>query len=1188
MIRNVFGALLGVAAAVSVGAAEVVWTGSGGDGLWSTPGNWQGGAVPGAADTAVVASSDALTIDESVLAPLATLRKTGAGELTLHDSLLYWPTTIEVSAGTLKVGTRTTVAASARFWPGTVTKTAPGTLLWRNTRLADVKWISGRASGGYFTPRQVMQPWFWSNDGETASAQFQLWNGANTMTDTLQLTQVGDDVYAYITYACYTGANILGADMHAGYTSSYNSVPNNYNLQDIQPFFDLPDGNVRFTDAQAQDGGSGAGVLVWRNIKLKDVVGAVGAGGGNNLGGIAKFPCYFLSNNGTTATAEFRAFYSAGKGTYGVFVVFTQVGDDVYARAVNGSYKGSSANVVNDRMFTDSGAVAPGYSGATATRYNVKNIRPVMAFSPDVRGTITVADGARFDVALDQGGKAAPDQMEMTHAKTVRVCGAGPDGAGALYNSNPSSAWGATFGHVVLTGDTTVGGGAIDIRPMDPSGFAVQSGEAVLEGAAYTLRTRCARFGLVSATVDVKGIVATNTLVIGYVLKGTMADGVRMEPGSTLQLAGTTMSATIPLAFSAGEKPVDVMALDAACNVAGAVNVPVGAAVNLAAQKNIALSGDVALGGTVTKTGDGVLVLEGTLSGSGTLSGGNVRFGGTANRWVVRADDAGFTEKVDVSGVTDESFAAGLKNVEVTYTGLTMGKMFVLAPAGTMTAEQVSAIGLSVVNYTGGVIAGCRLALKDGAIVLMLGDSTIPRTAWWTGRGTPNDFADPANWACTNDFGQAVAGATPTFESTVYVNGGAFDVPEEASLFPCKALHLHAVLAGDCDWSGLDFSRVTSGTLDLAGHDLALTLSAVTTNAFTFTDTSTTGGTLSLTVPEGVTVTNEKIAFTGSLAFVKRGAGTYVSKVSNSYTGGTTVGEGQYWLHNIGDNVTTWSIPAVLHFGATNTPVTVEAGASLDLRGNQGMMYYPVILNGGTFANTGFRNTGTTSPGIGALTLTADSTWHQNQHAVFYGGGHIVAKMNNHTLTMKIDSGVNYAYINDYEFDSGVVDVITGGGFAPCGAGIVTTNALLRMNAVLVPWEHSRIGDMVMRCRVNSAGGSAGSTLDIFGTYTPESDYLLHQVMQKGSAIDLAARELPWSIESSIIKGETLRFAEGARVLLKLGDRKLQTGDQVLAWTKKPEPMPQFICDKPQKGGKFYADDEGLFYRAPMMWILLR
>lgn len=83
MIRNVFGALLGVAAAVSVGAAEVVWTGSGGDGLWSTPGNWQGGAVPGADDTAVVASSDALTIDECVLAPLATLRKTG-------DQVLAW------------------------------------------------------------------------------------------------------------------------------------------------------------------------------------------------------------------------------------------------------------------------------------------------------------------------------------------------------------------------------------------------------------------------------------------------------------------------------------------------------------------------------------------------------------------------------------------------------------------------------------------------------------------------------------------------------------------------------------------------------------------------------------------------------------------------------------------------------------------------------------------------------------------------------------------------------------------------------------------------------------------------------------------------------------------------------------------------------------------------------------------
>ena len=50
----------------SAWAANVTWNNSTGNGLWSDPGNWAGGALPGEGDVAVIGSNVTLDADTTV------------------------------------------------------------------------------------------------------------------------------------------------------------------------------------------------------------------------------------------------------------------------------------------------------------------------------------------------------------------------------------------------------------------------------------------------------------------------------------------------------------------------------------------------------------------------------------------------------------------------------------------------------------------------------------------------------------------------------------------------------------------------------------------------------------------------------------------------------------------------------------------------------------------------------------------------------------------------------------------------------------------------------------------------------------------------------------------------------------------------------------------------------------------
>ena len=73
----------------------------------------------------------------------------------------------------------------------------------------------------------------------------------------------------------------------------------------------------------------------------------------------------------------------------------------------------------------------------------------------------------------------------------------------------------------------------------------------------------------------------------------------------------------------------------------------------------------------------------------------------------------------------------------------------------------------------------------------------------------------------------------------------------------------------------------------------------------------------------------------------------------------------------------------------------------------------------------------------------------------------------------------------------------------------------------------------------------------IWGVYTPETDFIHNFVMQDGSTINVSDKEGAWPIKSTLT-GVALAFANNACVRVKLGDRRLQSGDKVLEWETPP------------------------------------
>ena len=777
-------------------------------------------------------------------------------------------------------------------------------------------------------------------------------------------------------------------------------------------------------------------------------------------------------------------------------------------------------------------------------------------------GEIRIRDGACLDVNVSAGGAASLAYTEVTHGKTVYAEGTGPDGKGAIVNSSVQDGWGCTFGHLVLTDDASASGaGILSVRPLPGSRIPGSQ----MEGPGTFSINGPGQFNFHTTAFELGGIVVEDG---GYLqfegsATGTVTNGVTLADGSYVRLLnGPAFPAGIPF------------------------TVPTGASARLVTSgASATVNGKLRVDGELMATNvenNASTKIAGTLAGGGTLRGSTFVFSGAANRWEMKADDSGFTEKVNIDERIIPDVLVELRRIDVTYTGSTATpKTLPIGPAGNLTQYLVDEnLTLDVVDGDGSPVPNCWLAINgENMLELHVADPNVVMTATWTGLGRAGDPTDPANWACSNSVGQ-LQGVLPSAVSRVTISGAAAQNCPTGVAFAYGSLTFAgAVLAADTDWSGLDFSRVTAGSsIDLHGNDLTLVLAANTTRALTITDSSAVGegGTLRFVVPAGVTAQNGHISLTGSLTFVADGEGTYVPNFASglTYSGKTVVSNG--------------TMKAVYGQYAQTESIEIGPDGEFDIVGagtvkrNSAYPEKTYVLSGGTLANRAAAASWDWGC-LGTVRLAEDSFVNADKSIGFTAGGYAATMLDlaGHELSIDIGKNMMFWMCNTTVTagkltatgDSGS-QIVFGRGSDKYPMTMTALETEFDLNCVMSIQDNATVSNLTLRS-ATAITRRAGKILTVCGRFTPILQANATGVkMAGGSTLDLSQATFTAPVSG-------LAFASGTTVTVDLGSRRFANRTKVVSWTAKPN-----VKFAGANGAGFVSDDDGLYYMKGFSIIL--
>ena len=178
-------------------------------------------------------------------------------------------------------------------------------------------------------------------------------------------------------------------------------------------------------------------------------------------------------------------------------------------------------------------------------------------------------------------------------------------------------------------------------------------------------------------------------------------------------------------------------------------------------------------------------------------------------------------------------------------------------------------------------------------------------------------------------------------------------------------------------------------------------------------------------------------------------------------------------------------------------------------------------------------------------------------------GSHL--DLDGHTLTFSGGTGSQYYYIDAslegetgrFVFDSSVEYV----GKLPADGNGVDVEINVRAHM----FDPASVHDYKIAGSQNQWGTGTAYGLNVYGTFTPISTTFYGCTMMNGSTIDLSGKTGAWSIQSSIANAansygltaaqqtarKTVSFADNATIKIKLGERKVKTGDKIVDWTGK-------------------------------------
>lgn len=469
---------------------------------------------------------------------------------------------------------------------------------------------------------------------------------------------------------------------------------------------------------------------------------------------------------------------------------------------------------------------------------------------------------------------------------------------------------------------------------------------------------------------------------------------------------------------------------------------------------------------------------------------------------------------------------------------------------------------------------GMGLTVADDGIYVK--PTTEPAYAMWNLSENKWDFylengtAYPVEWE---------GGVTSTMEVR-YSSYAEYQYVKTANVTPLAyRLAGSFTMPGDVD--SLDLHQafdgvVSNAVIDVNGKSVTIPSTVFTGNRpFTVTS-SAEGGRLLLDVESGTAV-NTSMSLTGSLTFIKIGAGKLnAEKTGQTYTGGTIVSNG---------TMRAWNncYPS----DATHGHVTVCKGAVFDVDGagstnssayghKNASVTCLYTLDGGTLANLG----GNIPNGwtmLSRVQLTADSTINAAADFGFINAGYNAHTLNldGHKLTVSVASGKLFHLFNL---------TVRNGTFASSGAGTLVfdktafnganadfdINSIARINLANISMSNLTWG-------ASASAISANNKIYVYGALKPVGTKFPNIEMKNDSTLDLSGNTLPWSTAASQ-DDHICSFANDARTIyVKIGDRKVPSNTPIVTWAAKPANTVKFKRADEGQSGSLVAKDDGLY-----------
>ena len=409
------------------------------------------------------------------------------------------------------------------------------------------------------------------------------------------------------------------------------------------------------------------------------------------------------------------------------------------------------------------------------------------------------------------------------------------------------------------------------------------------------------------------------------------------------------------------------------------------------------------------------------------------------------------------------------------------------------------------------------------------------------GETAPNGTAKVVNAANGSTLGSATVNLTnnDTSELRLFCHG---NVNRAIS----SRLHSFQMTKGGELVRDLVPARSKSGEVGLFDRVSQTLLTNCTATALVAGPTAARGccGELHVDVATGRKVVNDSVRIAGSLKLVKEGAGTLVaSRARQAYTGGTRVAAGVLETLTGGRDSTYVYIANKCYLGVAKSDIVVDEGAVFDFKGNCDYRNYRTTLNGGTLRNSGY-DQALSGGSLGTLTLTADSTLSTVYNTTFFDTSPIFINMGGHTLT--VATGDKTLYFNNAGSITNGTLSLEGTGCWRINKDVNARGVSLYTTAALWLTGHLNVDDYHAACTVNVNDGEGG--MDVYGRFTPATDFFYGCTLQDGATLDLGARTGAWSTTSAFTNGlNRVTFAEGATVTVDVHARPTWAG-KIVDW----------------------------------------